>query len=98
MESSEPATRIQRLSSTISDSVSKLDKALQSRGLQSPSFSENAPTDPNLPEEALALQSVILDATSELHDLVLSPMGLLLNKTSVSIQSKTRSWLPKKSF
>ncbi|KAI0411471.1 hypothetical protein F5X98DRAFT_380733 [Xylaria grammica] len=59
------ATRIVRLASTISDAVAKLDETLQSRGLPTPSFNEDAPT--SLPEEALAMQSVILDATSELH-------------------------------
>ncbi|KAI1358363.1 O-methyltransferase-domain-containing protein [Xylaria arbuscula] len=82
MASLESATRIGRLSSTISNSVAKLDKVLQSHGLQTPSFDEDASTNPSLPEEAVALQNVILDATSELHDLVSSPMGLLLNKTS----------------
>ncbi|GAW24153.1 hypothetical protein ANO14919_137340 [Xylariales sp. No.14919] len=77
---SESATRIVRLASTISDAVAKLDETLQSRGLPTPSFNEDAPT--SLPEEALAMQSVILDATSELHDLLLSPMALLLNKTA----------------
>ncbi|KAI0871506.1 sterigmatocystin 8-O-methyltransferase [Hypoxylon argillaceum] len=76
----ESATRIVRLASTISDTVAKIDEILQSRGLQTPSFNEDAPT--SLPEEALAMQSVILDATSELHDLLLSPMALLLNKTA----------------
>ncbi|KAJ2999003.1 hypothetical protein NUW58_g143 [Xylaria curta] len=80
MAPSESATRIVQLASTISDAVAKLDEILQSQGLQTPSFNEDAPT--SLPEEALAMQSVVLDATSELHDLLLSPMALLLNKTA----------------
>ncbi|KAI0192154.1 O-methyltransferase-domain-containing protein [Astrocystis sublimbata] len=73
-------TRIAQLSLTISDTVAKLDEILQSQGLQTPSFSEDAPT--SLPEEALAMQSVLLDATSELHDLLLFPMALMINKTA----------------
>lgn len=82
MASSESVTRIVQLGTTINNTVGKLDQILKSRGLQTPSFNEDAPT--SLPEEALAMQSVLLDATSELHDLLLSPMELLLNKTSVS--------------
>ncbi|KAI1108308.1 O-methyltransferase-domain-containing protein [Nemania sp. NC0429] len=74
------ATRIVLLASAISENVAKLDDILRSRGLCTPSFDENASAD--LPEEALAMQSVLLDATIELHDLLLSPMNLLMNKTS----------------
>ncbi|KAI1275240.1 O-methyltransferase-domain-containing protein [Xylaria sp. FL0933] len=80
MVPSSSVTRIVQLASIIGDTVAKLDDILQSRGLETPSFDEDAPT--GFPEEALAMQSVVLDATSELHDLLLPPMALLLNKTA----------------
>ncbi|KAI0505651.1 O-methyltransferase-domain-containing protein [Xylaria bambusicola] len=97
MALSESATRIVRLASTISDTVAKLDEVLISQGLQTPSFDEDAAT--SFPEEALAMQSVLLDATSKLHDLLLSPIALLLNKTTINdslfhIDSYTKQHMP----
>ncbi|KAH9883976.1 O-methyltransferase-domain-containing protein [Xylariomycetidae sp. FL2044] len=81
MASSDSSTRIVQLASTISETVIRIDEMLKSRAHPSPSFDEDAP---NLPDEALEMQSVVLDATAELHDLLLSPMALLLNKTAAS--------------
>ncbi|KAI1141459.1 S-adenosyl-L-methionine-dependent methyltransferase [Hypoxylon sp. FL0543] len=82
-------SRIVALAATISDSVAKLDEILSSQGLPSPSFGEDNPT--SLPAEASHLQDAILDATAELHELLLEPLPLLFKfsatNNNVSIQA-----------
>lgn len=75
MDSGQPKPRIEQLVATISNSVSKLHELLSSKGLPPPSFDEN--TRFALPDAAIDYQDSILDATAELHDLLLDPMILI---------------------
>ncbi|KAF3763274.1 S-adenosyl-L-methionine-dependent methyltransferase [Cryphonectria parasitica EP155] len=69
------SSRISQLAATISESVARLQEVLSTRGLQSPSFDEYAQF--SLPQEAWDVQDAILDATAELHDLLLDPLVLI---------------------
>lgn len=75
MATSQALPRIVQLAATINESVTRLQNVLSNRGIQSPSFDEDAQF--LLPEETLAAQDGILDATAELHDLLLDPMALI---------------------
>ncbi|GAP82382.1 putative sterigmatocystin 8-O-methyltransferase [Rosellinia necatrix] len=68
--------RIIQLARTISISVSKIDAVLASRGLPSPSFDEDAPMD-YFPSEVHRTRDTLVDATAELHDLLLEPLQLI---------------------
>ncbi|KAM4056184.1 o-methyltransferase [Hirsutella rhossiliensis] len=87
------ASRIVELAATISTSVAKLQQMLSDRGLASPSFDEEA-TNNRLPNEAHDVQDAVLDATAELHDLLLEPWALLFKHAAhnnmVSFQAISR--------
>lgn len=83
MASSTTTARMIELAATISNSVAKLHEILSAKGLPSPSFDEDAPT--SLPKEASDAQDAVLDATSELHDLLLDPLSLLFQHGGVGI-------------
>lgn len=67
--------RIVQLANTISESVSRIQQVLSDKGIQSPSFDQNAPF--NLPLDITKDHDAVLDATAELHDLLLEPLNLI---------------------
>ncbi|KAI1360612.1 O-methyltransferase-domain-containing protein [Xylaria arbuscula] len=75
MNSDNSLTQIEHLAATISKSVAKLREVLAKEGVPSPSFAENAGF--VIPQEGLDFQDAILDATAELHDLMLDPLILI---------------------
>ncbi|KAK2610911.1 hypothetical protein N8I77_004300 [Diaporthe amygdali] len=75
------ASRIVALANTIQKSVAELQAVLDSKGLPAPSFAEDASPDP-LPFEAQKAQDAVLDATAELHDILLEPTALVLKTIS----------------
>jgi hypothetical protein len=75
MESSTKSSRIVELAAKISESVSQLQDILSSQGLPSPSFTENGPE--RLPANTSDLQDTVLDATTELHELLMEPVRLI---------------------
>lgn len=85
------------LAATISDSVAKLHQILTAAGQPSPSFDEDAPL--AIPKEGSDAQDVILDATSELYDLLLGPLDLLFQKSGVRDKfARTASVVARLSF
>lgn len=76
-------SRIVQLARIISTCVAKIDNALVENGLPSPSFDENAPV-AHLPSEISDAQDMVLDATAELHDLLLEPLHLIKKHSGVS--------------
>ncbi|KAI1123651.1 sterigmatocystin 8-O-methyltransferase [Nemania abortiva] len=84
--------RVAQLAKIISSSVSKLQDILTAQNAPLPSFDENAPFE--LPKEASEVQDAIVDATAELHDLLLDPVTLLLfnggHTNMVCLQAITR--------
>ncbi|KAF7956540.1 hypothetical protein EAE96_003876 [Botrytis aclada] len=67
--------RILELAAIIQKAVPVLQDTLNEEGLPSPSFDEHAPT--GIPEAAWDIRDALLDATMELHDLLLGPLNLL---------------------
>lgn len=75
MASSNTTPRIVALAAQISTSVAELQERLSAQGIASPSFAEDSPE--CLPADVSHLQDDILDATAELHELLLEPLSLL---------------------
>lgn len=72
------STRIVELATRIQQRTSEIDSYLKRNQLPSPTFDENGPADLKLPNgELSAARDQVLDATLELHDLLLGP-GLCL--------------------
>ncbi|KAI1744414.1 S-adenosyl-L-methionine-dependent methyltransferase [Xylaria scruposa] len=67
--------RVVELATVINDAVTKIAQIISEQGAAWPSFSEGAPV--SHPKEADELKEAILDATAELHDLLLDPMSLI---------------------
>lgn len=84
MVTNEPLPRILQLAAAITESVRKLQDSLSENGLPTPSFNENESL--SIPEEASGAQDVILDATAELHDLLLDPLVLVRSHGGVRPQ------------
>ncbi|KAI2463102.1 S-adenosyl-L-methionine-dependent methyltransferase [Annulohypoxylon bovei var. microspora] len=75
MTSSETIPRIVQLAGAISTSVTNIQKTLCAKGIPPPSFDEDAPF--NIPLEITKDHDIVLDATAELHDLLLEPLNLI---------------------
>ncbi|KAF2789977.1 S-adenosyl-L-methionine-dependent methyltransferase [Melanomma pulvis-pyrius CBS 109.77] len=67
--------RIYQLAENIKESVDKLLQILATQGIPAPSFDDNGPF--QIPRKASAIQDTLLDATSELHELLLEPLNLV---------------------
>ena len=72
-----PTSRISELTSIIAAKTAEIDAYTTSEGLPSPSFDVNNPprllSDPRIAASRLA----VLEATDELHALMLGPVGIL---------------------
>jgi hypothetical protein len=75
--------RIVELAAQISSSVSQLQEQLSAQGLPSPSFDENF--NASYPANVTSLRDSLLDASVELHELLLDPLMLLFKFSSVRI-------------
>lgn len=75
--------RIVALAAKISSSVAELQECLSAQGVESPSFAENSP--PNLPSDVSHVRDDVLDATAELHELLLEPLMLIYKLAGVRI-------------
>src|SRR4051812_10639361 len=83
MASPNTTPRIIELATQISTSVAKLQEQLSAQGAPTPSFAEDSPE--NLPADVIHLKDAVLDATAELHELLLDPLMLLFKFASVSL-------------
>lgn len=81
MASSSNTPRIVELAAQISSSVIELQERLSAQGIPSPSFAEDNPQD--FPADVDSLRDAVLDATAELHELLLDPLQLLYKFASV---------------
>ena len=71
------------LASEISRSVAELQELVSAQGKPAPSFDEDSPR--TLPDGAGRLQDAVLDATLELHEMLLDPMSLIYKFAGVSV-------------
>jgi hypothetical protein len=83
MASPNTTPRIVELAAQISTSVAQLQEYLSAQGAPTPSFAEDSPED--LPSDVSHLKDVVLDATAELHELLLDPLALLFKFAGVGI-------------
>jgi hypothetical protein len=82
MTSNEGVSRIVELANAISKSVASIQKTLDAEGSPSPSFDEDSSF--HLPLETSKDRDILLDATAELHDLLLEPLNLIHRHGGVS--------------
>lgn len=82
MASTNTTPRIVELAAQISTSVAQLQERLLAQGAPTPSFAEDSPE--HFPAEVSNLKDAVLDATAELHELLLDPMMLLFKFASIS--------------
>lgn len=81
MASNENTPRIVELAAQISNSVAQLQEKLSAEGLPSPSFDENFPG--KYPAGVAQFRDAVLDASAELHELLLDPLMVLFKFASV---------------
>ena len=72
-------SRIQELAEIIATNTTRIGLFLQSQGLPLPSFEINAPTALSLSDELEVARKSVLEATTELHELLLGPKELILS-------------------
>ncbi|KAI1324373.1 sterigmatocystin 8-O-methyltransferase [Xylariaceae sp. FL0255] len=82
MAPADATPRIVELAAKISSLVAELQESLSAKGVESPSFDENNP--PNLPSDLHNIRDDVLDATAELHELLLEPLMLIYKFAGVS--------------
>ena len=75
------SSRILDLAAIISSSTATIHNYSVSRNLSFPSFEPHAANP--LPEELAEAQDAVLDATSELHDLLMPPINALHSNSNV---------------
>lgn len=83
MASPNTTANIVELAAQISTAVAQLQEQLSAQGAPSPSFAEDSPE--NLPPDVSHLKDTILDATANLHEMLLDPLALLFKFASVGI-------------
>uniref|UniRef100_A0A8H7K5R5 Uncharacterized protein n=1 Tax=Bionectria ochroleuca TaxID=29856 RepID=A0A8H7K5R5_BIOOC len=76
------APLIVELAAKITSSVAELQVGLAAQGLENPSWAENSP--PYLPSNLHQLRDEVLDATAELHEVLLEPLMLIYKFAGVS--------------
>lgn len=77
-------TRIAELALIISTNTEQVDAHLARRGLPSPSFDPDSPAGTLRDSQIVAARLAILEATDELHALMLGPVELLTRQQPVS--------------
>jgi hypothetical protein len=90
MASSTSTPRIVTLATRISASVAELQERLAAQKYPSPTFAEDGPE--GLPADVAPLRDAVLDATAELHELLLEPIQLLHEFAGVSSPILSGLW------
>jgi len=83
MASPNTTPRIVELAAKISASVAELQALLSAQKWPSPSFDEDSPE--RLPPNAFHLQDAVLDATAELHELLMDPIRMVFQFGAVRV-------------
>ena len=83
-------SRIAELAGIISANTAEIDAYIAARGLPSPSFDADSPPELLLCAEVAELRQRILDATDELHALMLGPVGVLTPSVRISLYLEPR--------
>jgi hypothetical protein len=80
-------SRIEALASTICRAAAEINNHLVTEGLPALSFSVEAPPILVLPPHLQNTRAELLDATSELHDLVTGPLNHLIGLTNPTVSN-----------
>lgn len=83
-------SRIRELADIIQTNTAKVDHHLSSHGIPTPSFDVETPLEMDLPNDIAACRLAVLDATDELHSLMLGPVGTV-NRLRVIQIAKPRN-------
>jgi hypothetical protein len=83
-------SRIVQLARIISASVDEIEEGLVAEGIDSPSFDEDVAF--KIPLELSTQHDAVLDATAELHDLLLEPLNLIHRHAGVCILVQTQAF------
>ena len=75
-----PNSRIAELASLILYHTLKVENYISSQGLPSPSFDISMPAQLQFPEAIAESQNKVIEATDELHSLMLGPIGFLFHQ------------------
>ena len=75
-----PVSRIAELAALIQAHTTIVDEYISSQGLPSPSFEVSMPAQLQLPETIVASSNAVIEATDELHSLMLGPVGFLVHQ------------------
>lgn len=73
-------SRIVELASLIQYHTLQVEDYISSQGLPSPSFDITMPAQLQFPEAIAESQNKVIEATDELHSLMLGPMGFLFHQ------------------
>lgn len=68
------SSRILELANSIQVNTSKVDEYFSAHGIPTPSFDIDTPLELDLPNDIAACRSAIIEATEELHSLMLGPI------------------------
>jgi len=74
-------TRIQELAGIISTNTDRLNQFWNSQGQRTPSFDIDGPEYPDLPTDLQLSRDQVIDATTELKELLQGPRDLLLSNS-----------------
>ena len=85
-----PISRIAELTNIISTNTAKLDEYTSRRSLPTPSFHVDTTTW-LCDEDIAAIRQALLEATDELHTLMLGPIGIVSNP-AVSVIKSALNW------
>ena len=72
-------SRILELASTISENTAKIDQYLTSNDLPKPSFEIDSPVNLALPKTLEAARDAVIDANTELSELLLGPKEVVVD-------------------
>lgn len=78
------SSRITQVASIIGDNITKINQYLSSQGLPTPSFEPDVRPSFLKEKPIAAACQAVLEATDELHALILGPIGIL---TSVKVRA-----------
>lgn len=69
-----PSSRILELANSIQTNTSRVDQHFSSHGIPTPSFEIETPLELDLPDDIATCRLAIIEATEELHLLMLGPV------------------------
>lgn len=81
------SSRIAELASLIAHSTAQINRHLAAEGRPTPSFDADQPTDLLNDSKLAASRRNIIEATDELHALMIGPVGILTSPSVRTVQS-----------